>query len=182
VEPASDARLAPIRLLLLDVDGVLTDGRIVIDDEGKEAKFFHVHDGSAVWLLRKAGVETAILSGRHAACVDRRARDLGISECVQGAENKLVAFEAMRARMGIEPRECAYMGDDILDVPLLRAVGFAAAPANARPEAKAVAALVTAASGGHGAVRELAEAILRGKGVWARLLRETYGIEPCAGS
>jgi 3-deoxy-D-manno-octulosonate 8-phosphate phosphatase (KDO 8-P phosphatase) len=171
-----DDRLAHIRLMVLDVDGVLTDGAIIVDDHGHESKNFHVHDGSAVWLLRRAGIETAIISGREAKCVAWRARDLAIEECHQGSKDKVATFEDMRRRLGLEARECAYMGDDVLDVPLMRAVGFSAAPADARPEAKAAAALVTGAPGGRGAVRELAEAILRGRGLWDALLREKYGI------
>lgn len=181
-----DPRLARIRLLVLDVDGVLTDGRIVVDDSGAESKFFHVHDGSGIWLLRRAGIETAIISGRTAKCVEHRARDLAIGECIQGSPDKLASFEALRARLGLAAEECAYMGDDVLDVPLMRRAGFAAAPADARPEAKAAAALVTRARGGRGAVRELAETILRARGLWAPLLRERYGVdveaEPCEGS
>ena len=168
--------IPPIKLLVLDVDGVMTDGRIIVDDEGRESKNFHVHDGSAVWLLRKAGIETAIISGRQAACVDVRARDLRIRFCRQGVADKIAAFDEIRREYGLEPRDCAFMGDDVLDVPLLRKVGLAAAPADARPEAKAAAALVTEARGGQGAVRELAEAILRGRGLWETLLREHYGI------
>jgi 3-deoxy-D-manno-octulosonate 8-phosphate phosphatase (KDO 8-P phosphatase) len=131
-----------------------------------------------VWLLRRCGIETAIISGRSVKAVEHRAKDLGIEEvdCVQGVHEKVEALDAMCARRGITPRECAYMGDDVLDVPLIRHVGFGAAPANARPEAKAAAALVTEARGGAGAVRELAEVILRGQGVYERLLREKYGI------
>jgi 3-deoxy-D-manno-octulosonate 8-phosphate phosphatase (KDO 8-P phosphatase) len=171
-----DERLRAIRLVVLDVDGVMTDGRIVVGDDGREFKFFHVHDGSAVWLLRRAGIETAIISGREAACVAHRARDLAIAECRQGAKDKVAAFEEVRVRYGLAAHECAYMGDDVLDVPLIRHVGFGAAPADARPEAKAAAAWVSGAPGGRGAVRELAELILRGQGVWEKLLSEKYGI------
>jgi 3-deoxy-D-manno-octulosonate 8-phosphate phosphatase (KDO 8-P phosphatase) len=176
VPARAPAPFEEIRLVALDVDGVMTDGRIVVHDDGSEAKFFHVHDGSAVWLLRRAGIETAIISGRRAACVDARARDLGIQICVQGAQDKVAALAEVCGKTGLEPRQCAYMGDDVLDVPIMRSVGFAAAPADARPEAKAAAALVTTARGGHGAVRELAEAILRGRGAWDTLLSKQYGI------
>ena len=167
---------AEIKLLVLDVDGVMTDGRIIVDDDGRESKNFHVHDGSAVFLLRRAGIETAIISGRTARCVEWRARDLKIAECHQGAHDKVAKFEEMRARLGLAARECAFVGDDALDVPLMRHVGLAAAPADARLEAKAAAALVTEARGGHGAVREVAEAILRARGSWENLLKEKYGI------
>src|SRR5947208_14556198 len=96
---------AAIKLLILDVDGVMTDGRIVVDDDGRESKFFHVHDGSAVHLLRRAGVETAIISGRRARCVEWRARDLKIEDCIQGAPDKVAAFEELRAPRGLEARQ-----------------------------------------------------------------------------
>ena len=171
-------RVQAIRLVVLDVDGVMTDGGIIVDDHGVERKRFHVLDGSATWLLRRCGIETAIISGRSVPCVAHRAKDLRIEDCIQGAADKVKAFQELIARRGLEPRECAYMGDDVLDVPLLRAVGFAAAPANARPEAKRAAHLVTEARGGDGAVREMAEAILKGQGRWDGLLREKYGVEP----
>jgi len=171
-----EARLAAVRLLVLDADGVLTDGGIVIHDDGSESKRFHVHDGSAVHLLRLAGIETAIISGREAACVSRRARELGIEECHQRVRDKVAAFEKVRARYGLDPSACAFMGDDLLDVSLLRHVGIGAAPANARPEAKAAALIVTEARGGEGAVRELAERILKARGEWAALVREKYGV------
>lgn len=176
MEQLTAERLKSIRLLILDVDGVLTDGRIVMDDRGVESKSFHVHDGSAVFMLRAAGIETAIISGRYAECVAHRARDLGIDEVHQAAADKLAAFEKVRRRYGLAPEQCAFMGDDILDVPLLRAVGLAAAPADARPEAKAVAHVVTEARGGEGAIRELAEVILKGQGIFERLLRERYSV------
>jgi len=172
------ARIRPIRLVILDVDGVLTGGEIIVDDRGVESKRFHVLDGSAVWLLRRCGIETAIISGRSVPCVAHRAKDLEIKECVQGAGDKVKAFEALSGRTGIAAHECAYMGDDVLDVPLIRHVGLGAAPANARPEAKRAAQVVTEARGGDGAVRELAERILRGQGKWERLLEERYGIAP----
>ncbi len=174
---AAGERLRAVRLLVLDVDGVLTDGRIVVDDDGRESKFFHVHDGSAVWLLRRVGIETAIISGRTARCVLHRAKDLAIEEVHQGELDKLVALDRVLARYGLGAHQVCFMGDDILDVPVLARVGYPAAPANARPEAKAAALHVTEASGGHGAVRELAEHILRGQGLWTTLLRERYGIE-----
>jgi 3-deoxy-D-manno-octulosonate 8-phosphate phosphatase (KDO 8-P phosphatase) len=176
-----EPRLQRIKLVCLDVDGVLTDGGIYVDDHGRESKRFHVHDGSAVWLLRRCGIETAIISGRDVPCVVHRARDLRIEVCRQGVADKVAAFEEIRARYGLEAAQCAFMGDDVLDVPLLRHAGFGAAPANARPEAKAAASFVTAARGGDGAVREFAELILRAQGLYDRLLREKYGIDAGAG-
>lgn len=177
VHLSAGERMQRVELVIVDVDGVLTDGRIVIDDHGVERKNFHVLDGSAVWLLRRAGLETAIISGRYAACVTVRARQLQIQQCHQGALDKVAAFEKVIAHHGVAPEACAYMGDDLLDVRLLRRVGLAAAPHNARPEVKRVCHVVTRASGGEGALRELAEAILRAKGLLEPLLRDRYGVE-----
>ncbi|MHC4831388.1 MAG: KdsC family phosphatase [Planctomycetota bacterium] len=164
------ARLACIKLLVLDVDGVLTDGRLAIDDHGVERKNFHVQDGSGIWLLRKLGVETAIISGRFAPCTTVRARELQIWPVIQGARDKRKSFEEVREAHKVQPDQCAYMGDDLVDIALLRAVGVSAAPQNARPEVKRVVDLVTEARGGHGAVRELAEAIARTLPGYADLL------------
>ncbi|GIW72068.1 MAG: 3-deoxy-D-manno-octulosonate 8-phosphate phosphatase [Planctomycetota bacterium] len=174
--PALLARMRAVRLVVTDVDGVLTDGRIIVDDRGVETKHFHVYDGSAVWLLRRAGIETAILSGRYARSVEHRAAELGIAEVHQGAKDKLAVFEQMRRRLGLEPQHCAYLGDDVLDVPLLRHVGLGVAPASARAEARAAAALVLATPGGRGALRELADRLLAAQGKLAPLLRERYGV------
>jgi 3-deoxy-D-manno-octulosonate 8-phosphate phosphatase (KDO 8-P phosphatase) len=174
---ANDPRFLPIKLVVCDVDGVLTDGGIIVDDDGRESKRFSVYDGSAVWLLRRCGIETAIISGRAVKCVSQRARDLAIQHCLQGVVDKVKAFDELALKLDLHPKECAYIGDDVLDVPLLRHVGFGAAPANAMPEAKAAAAYVTRTRGGDGAVREVAEMILRAQGKWAALLREKYGIQ-----
>lgn len=169
-------RLRAVRFVVLDVDGVLTRGEIVIDDDGRESKRFCVYDGSAVWLLRQAGIESAIISGRHARCVEVRAAQLRIAEVHQGIRDKLGCFEDMCSRLGLEARTCAYVGDDLLDVPLLRHVGLGVAPASARPEAKRAADLVLDTPGGEGAVRELAERILRAQGRWETLLAQRYGV------
>ncbi len=177
-EPAGSLheRLCAVRYVVLDVDGVLTDGGIIIDDEGRESKRFCVYDGSAVWLLRAVGIECAIVSGRYARCVELRAAQLRIEEVHQGARDKLAVFREICARRGLEPPQCAYVGDDILDVELLRHVGLGVAPANARAEARAAADLVLETAGGAGAVRELAERILRAQGRYDTLLLERYGI------
>jgi 3-deoxy-D-manno-octulosonate 8-phosphate phosphatase (KDO 8-P phosphatase) len=169
------AALARVRLLVLDVDGVLTDGTVLLDAEGRESKAFSVRDGAGIALLRRAGVEVALLSGREAACVAHRARELGIRECEQGVREKVAAFERLAARLGVAPEECAFVGDDMIDLPLMRRVGVAAAPADAAEEARRAARLVTAAPGGRGAVREVAEAILRAKGVWEKVVAEAFG-------
>jgi len=159
-----------VRLLVLDVDGVLTDGRIILDSEGQETKQFYVRDGSAIkWLIR-AGVEVAWLSGRSSPVVARRAQELGVEKVVQGAKQKLPAFRALLRRTDCRAEEVCYLGDDLPDIPVLREAGIACAVADAPAEVKAVCQVVTRAAGGRGAVREVAERILRARGAWNRLL------------
>jgi 3-deoxy-D-manno-octulosonate 8-phosphate phosphatase (KDO 8-P phosphatase) len=174
--PGLHARMQPLKLVVLDVDGVLTDGGIIIDDNGCESKRFCVYDGSAVWLLRRCGIESAIISGRYARCVEVRAAQLEIAEVHQKVRDKRAVFEEMRQRLGLAAEECAYIGDDVLDVPLIRHVGLGVAPANGRTEARGAADLVLDTPGGSGAVRELAERILRAQGKLEPMLRERYGV------
>lgn len=159
-----------LRLVVLDVDGVLTDGRIIYDSEGRESKQFHVRDGSAIkWLIR-SGLQVAWLSGRTSSVVEARARELGVQEVLQGAKRKLPAFRRLLRRLGVSPREVCYVGDDLPDIPVLRRVGVACTVADAPEEVKAVCRVVTRAPGGGGAVREIAERILRAQGAWGELL------------
>ena len=155
-----------IRLLVLDVDGVLTDGTFWLREDGDEWKAFHATDGLGLRLLMDTGVSVALLSGRRSAIVERRARELGIERVVQGSGDKVAAIYKLGTQMGIEPVAMAYMGDDLVDIPAMRLVGFAAAPADARPEALAAAAWVAARDGGRGAVRDLCEHLLRDMGRW----------------
>jgi len=159
-------RIRKIKVLILDVDGVLTDGRIVLDDRGREVKFFDVRDGHGLKMLIRTGIEVVVLTGRRSRVVEHRARELGIAEVHQGALNKLEVFEALLSRMGFEAAEAAYAGDDIVDVPVLKRAGFSVAVANAVTEAKRVAHYVTRHSGGRGAVREICEVILKGQDRW----------------
>lgn len=154
-----------IRLLVLDVDGVLTDGTFWLSGED-EGKAFHATDGLGLRLLMDAGVKVALLSGRRSAAVDRRARELGLHRVLQGSLDKATAVYELGTELGIAPVETAYMGDDLIDVPAMRRVGFAAAPADARPEALAAAAWVAPRAGGRGAVRDLCEHLLREMGRW----------------
>lgn len=175
---AIDAELAdlcgPIELLLLDVDGVLTDGVIALDDRGVETKHFHVRDGSALNLWRKAGKRAAILSGRRAPLVDRRAAELGIFPVIQGASRKGAPFRALIRGLGLDARQVCFMGDDLADLPVLVAVGLAACPSDAAPEVRDAARVVTRAPGGRGAVREVVELILKHQGSWDALLAPLY--------
>lgn len=159
-------RLAKIRLLLLDVDGVLSDGRIVYDASGVESKFFDVKDGHGIKLLQKAGIEVGIISARTSEVVRVRARELGIEHLHQKSIDKLVPYRQVLDATGVTDDEVAYIGDDIQDLPLLRRVGFAAAPADAMEELLPHVHYVTRRAGGRGAVREVCDLILRGRGLW----------------
>jgi len=151
-----------IRLLLLDVDGVLTDGQLYFGARGEQLKVFHVHDGYGIQALRRAGVQVAVISGRRSPAVARRCRELGIREVHQGIADKAHAFEQLIKRLGISARECACIGDDTPDVPVMQRVGVAFAVANAHADARRAAHRHTQLPGGAGAVREVCDWILTG--------------------
>lgn len=163
-------RLRLIRLLVLDVDGVLTDGVIALDDQGVESKNFYVRDGSAIALWRRSGGKVAILSGRRAACVDRRAAELGIAPVIQGAPSKLAPFRSILDTLNIAAEHTCYVGDDWVDLPPMAAAGLAACPADAASEALAAAHFVAKSPGGRGAVREVIQAILKERGEYDGLI------------
>lgn len=152
--------LGQIRLLVLDVDGVLTDGRLLYGPDGEQQKVFHVHDGGGIRALAAAGVTIAVISGRSSAAVARRCADLGIREVQQGVEDKSQALTALLARLGIPARECACVGDDTIDVPILERAGLAIAVAGAHADARRVAHRHTRLRGGAGAVREVCDWLL----------------------
>jgi len=154
------ARLRRIRLVLLDVDGVMTDGGLYYTAEGMELKRFNAQDGYGIVRARESGLTMGIISGRSTPVVEARARALNIEDVIQGADDKVAAMQSIRTKYGFEEREVAFIGDDLFDIPLLRRVGFAAAPRNARPEVKRVVHYVTRASGGDGAVREMIDVII----------------------
>ena len=164
------ATLRGIRMLLLDVDGVLTDGRLHFDADGRETKTFHVLDGAGIAWWNKSGGLSGLLTGRAAPVVAKRAEELGIHECVMGRLDKDAGFETILARRQLQAREVAYIGDDLLDLPVLARAGFAVAPANGREEVRARVHYVTRAEGGNGAVREVVEILLRAKGLWEPLV------------
>jgi 3-deoxy-D-manno-octulosonate 8-phosphate phosphatase (KDO 8-P phosphatase) len=157
------ARAARVRLVLLDVDGVLTDGRLYYGPEGEAMKAFDVKDGHGIVLLRDH-VELGVISGRPGKASEKRLQELRVKHLVFGERDKLAGY-AQLAHLGVPDEEVAYMGDDVNDVPLLRRVGLAACPADARSEVREVAHLVTRAPGGRGAVRELCDLLLRAKGI-----------------
>jgi len=156
---SSDA-LARIRLVAFDIDGVFTDGRFYISDEGVESKAFHTQDGYGIRQLLDAGIAVAVISGRKSGAVEKRMSELGVSHVVQGCADKVAALDKIIATLNISTAECAYVGDDIPDLPLLNHVGFAIAVANAVPALHQQCDYTTSASGGQGAVREISELIL----------------------
>ena len=168
-------RIAPVELLVLDVDGVLTDGRIVYADGGAEVKAFHVRDGSALTLWKRAGRRAAIVTGRSSPVVDRRAAELGVGPVVQGAPDKGEALRRVLAETGLRPEQACAVGDDLFDLPMLAGAGLAVAVADACPEVRAAAHYVTRAGGGRGAVREVVELLLRGQGRWQALVDAIRG-------
>lgn len=153
-------RAARIKLIAFDIDGVMTDGGLTYTDDGHERKTFHVQDGLGIKLLQACGIETVIITGRNSGVVAARARDLGIEHVFQGVANKRATLEALIEKLGIHWQDCAFMGDDLIDLAAMAECGLAIAPANARPIVKERAHATTDAGGGHGAVREAAEFIL----------------------
>ena len=164
-----EERLKRIKLLILDVDGVMTDGRIIFDSNGVESKFFNVKDGHGIKMLQRAGIEVAIISGRESKVVANRAAELGIERVFQKAIDKLAPFIRILADTGYSDDEVAFVGDDLIDIPVLKRVGFAAAPADAIAEVLPFAHFVTRNSGGYGAVREISDMLLRSQGKWEEL-------------
>jgi 3-deoxy-D-manno-octulosonate 8-phosphate phosphatase (KDO 8-P phosphatase) len=164
-------RAAKVKLLLLDVDGVLTDGRIIMDHKGREIKAFNVRDGHGLRLLREAGIEVAILTGRSSPVVQKRADDLGILWVRQGIHDKVGAYQEIARKMGITDDEACFIGDDLVDIPLLKRVGIPIVVGDGAPEAKRFARYVTQSSGGKGAVREVCDLLLQTQGKWEAVLR-----------
>lgn len=162
-----EERIKKIRLLLLDVDGVLTDGRIIYDNRGVESKAFDVKDGHGIKLLQRAGTRVGIITGRQSEVVRLRAEELGIDILYQGAKDKLVPYRDILEGLGLNDDEVAYVGDDLVDLPILRRVGLAVTVADAVEEVKPHVHHVTERAGGRGAVREVCDLILKGSGAWA---------------
>ena len=159
-----------IKLLLLDVDGVLTDGGIVIDERGVESKRFDVRDGQGIALLKRAGIEVGFVSGRSSGAVRRRARELGVKWVFQGIRNKVAVYERIKKKTGLKDEHIAYAGDDIGDISILRAAGLALTVPDGWPGIRPVVDYVTEAKGGLGAVREISELILTAQNRWKDLI------------
>jgi 3-deoxy-D-manno-octulosonate 8-phosphate phosphatase (KDO 8-P phosphatase) len=162
--------LGVIELLVLDVDGVLTDGRVFIHSDGSESKGFNILDGHGIRLWQRAGLKVALLSGRASQATTRRAQELEIPYVIQDCKFKLPALKQLLTELGLSPEQTAYVGDDLMDLPIVRYVGLGVAVANAVDELKESADHVTTRRGGEGAVREVIEHILKGSGRWASLM------------
>jgi len=163
-------KIRKVKVLILDVDGVLTDGRIIISDDGQETKCFNVRDGHGLKLIQRAGIEVIFLTGRKSRVVEHRARELGIKKIYQGALDKLSVFKEILAADGLIPEQVAYAGDDIVDLPVLSRVGFSITVSDAHDEVLRAVDLVTKNPGGQGAIREVCEIILKTQGKWEELM------------
>jgi 3-deoxy-D-manno-octulosonate 8-phosphate phosphatase (KDO 8-P phosphatase) len=164
-------RAARIKLLALDVDGTLSDGRLWFTTDGKEIKAFNVMDGLGMKLLHENGVEVALITARDSPIVQQRARELGLRHVYQGSRDKLDSLQHLSRALSVKAEQIAYMGDDLPDLPVLRSVGLAAAPSNAHPWIRERVHCVTPAGGGEGAVRQLCDVILLAQGKVEALLR-----------
>ena len=171
----AEGKAARVRLFLIDVDGVLTDGGILYDGNGVEAKRFHVRDGHGIKMMQRAGIEVGIITGRTSEAVRIRAVELGIERVRQGVFDKVAAWREMLNETGLSPEQSAYVGDDIVDVPLLRQVGFAATVADAEEYVLSEADFVSSRRGGCGAVREIIEFVLRSCGAWDKVSAKYFG-------
>jgi len=158
--------MTSIKLLLFDVDGVLTDGSIIVNGDGSESKQFNIRDGAAIVWAQRTGLLIGLLSARLADATSVRANQLGITIVVQGAGDKLAGYQQILADQGLTDDQVGYMGDDLQDLPVLRRAGFSAAPADAAAEVRAAVHWVSASGGGRGAVRECIEHLLRAQGTW----------------
>jgi 3-deoxy-D-manno-octulosonate 8-phosphate phosphatase (KDO 8-P phosphatase) len=166
-----EGKAARLRLLLFDVDGVLTDGTIAIHADGTESKTFNIRDGTAIVYAHRAGLLTGLLSGRQSTATAHRAAQLSIAIVEQASFHKLDVYERILAEQGLEDHEVAFMGDDLLDLPVLKRVGLSACPADAVADVRERVDFVSPSAGGRGAVRDFVEFVLRGRGDWDRVLQ-----------
>lgn len=173
-------RAQVIRLLLLDVDGVLTDGHIIYTDRGEEIKFFHVRDGQGIKLVQQAGIEVALITGRHSPVVRHRAADLGINRVFQAIRDKIAVLDELLMSLHLDPQQVAAVGDDLVDLPLFAQVGLSIAVADAAPEVRTAAQWVTSLPGGRGAVREVCQLLLQAQGLWEKIIQELLSGQPAS--
>ncbi len=163
-------RAQKVKMIILDVDGVLTDGSVSVGADGELFKSFNVRDGLGITLAQKHGIKTAIITGRESKMLAYRARELKINAFYQNKKNKLPAYRELQAEYGLTPEQFAYVGDDLFDLAVMRDVGFAATVADATEEAKAVSCFVSDYNGGHGGVRQIIEFILKAQGKWQAIV------------
>jgi len=166
ITPQLKEKIKRIRLLILDVDSVLTDGRMVYDNKGNELKFFNVQDGFGIVILKRIGIDTVIMTASRSKLVLRRAKDINIKHVYQKSFDKLKTFKEIIERFNIPPAEICYMGDDLIDIPVLKRVGFAVSVPSAVDETKRVVHYITKKHGGHGAVREICDLIIKTQNKW----------------
>lgn len=171
---ADPQKLKSIKLLILDVDGVLTDGRVIYTDSGEEIKRFDAQDGHGLKLLMRSGIEVVLLTGRESKAVLHRARDLGIEDVYQKALNKIEVYESILRKKDRTDKEVGFVGDDLVDIPVLKKVGFSAAVPSAAPEVKEIVDYITTHKGGEGAVREICELLLKAQDTWATVTEKYY--------
>lgn len=167
-----------IKMLVLDVDGVLTEGHVTMTDQADEIKNFNVRDGHGIKMLQRAGIEVAILTGRTSKVVAHRASDLGIQYLIQGSLRKADGLTALCKQAGIQPQDCAYMGDDVIDLPAMVQCRLQTAPVNAHQGVLKKAKWVSAYGGGQGAVRQLCEGLIFANEAWSTVVTEAYGLTP----
>ncbi len=163
-------RAAKIKLLLLDVDGVLTDGRIIYDSRGRDMKFFDVHDGLGVHVLSRAGIKTILITAKGSRAIKPRARDMRVTEVIENVFPKCSVLDRIVRKYKVDISEICFVGDDLVDLSLMKKVGFPIAVFNACPEIKQAASYITIRGGGRGAVREVAELLLKSQGKWQEML------------
>jgi len=171
-------KASDIRMLILDVDGVMTDGSIIMDQHGDELKAFNVRDGHGIKLLQRAGIQVGIITGRNSAVVAARARDLGIEHVIQGSLNKVEGLSELVARSGIAAGHCAMMGDDVLDLPPMYQCALSLAPSDAHVSVLAYADWVADFPGGGGAIRQAAEGLILAAGAWTAVIENRYKVTP----
>lgn len=169
-----------IRLVLFDVDGVLTDGRLILGDDGQEYKAFHSRDGHGIKMLQRAGVATGIITGRTSKVVAHRVRDLGIQHVHQGCLEKLPVCQELLATLSLGPEAVAFVGDDVVDLPIMLHVGLGIAVHNAHALVKQHAHWIAPSSGGQGAARDVCELIMHAHGTYSALMQEYLGVNPAA--
>ncbi len=167
-------KLKPIKLLVLDVDGVLTAGEVIYDDSGKEIKIFNVHDGLGLRMIMKAGIQVALITGRRSKALVYRCKNLGIEKLYDGVRDKVAALEQIISETGLSIEETAYMGDDLADLAIMKIAGLPIAVADAHELIIDQAGIITTANGGCGAVREICEALLKAQGVWEKIITELF--------